>query len=44
MDECLVIANEIMQKLKAFSENNNIPIEDLFEAGISLFLETRKGV
>lgn len=43
MDECEIIANSIMQKLKAFSENNSIPIQDLFETGISLFLEMRKG-
>lgn len=38
MNECEIIANEIMQKLHSVSNKNDIPVDVLLNAGINLFL------
>lgn len=39
MDECLIIANEIMQKVNCVSKENGVPIDVLLNIGINMFLK-----
>lgn len=41
-DECEIIADEIMGKLKKVCINNNITIENLLSVGINIFADTIK--
>lgn len=38
MDDCLVIANEIMQKLHKVSKENDVPVNVLVNVGFDIFL------
>ncbi len=38
MDECLIIANEIMQKVKRVSDKSGIPVDTLLHVDVDVFL------